>query len=861
MTRSFFGAMAFRAVVFVGFCSAVAATAGDVAFKTKFFTLKVADGKITGMIDNATGKDYLAKDVPAPILQVRLFKDEGKIKNYAPSSMKWNAATKTIQLFYEDVGVETTIEIETKDSHVRMEVVDIRPREEVELVLWGPYPTTINRSIGECVGVVRGEDYAIGIQSLNAKTIGGSADSSNSQDRTHIRGVKDENEYDNIFRKVLDGHRMWGDTAWRAPFGSVLQAFCRDRAKQRYMDIWGATHVPRDIIKDGGPLGSKIALFGCPRDKALETIGEIEVAEGLPHAMLEGKWAKINPLAISTYLHVHYTVKNIDDYIAWAKTCPTIKAIYFATPGPVSDWGHFQHFRKWAFPNGAADFQKAVDKIKEAGFWVGIHTLSNFMTFEDAYVKNVDPRLRIIGHFKLDADIDADATEIPVSDPSKDLFIKKKDWGGNPWKNVVLMDREFVAYDKIADKPPYKLLGCVRGYFGTKKAPHAKGLESGQLYTECGYKITHGNGDMNMDMARNLAAFFNKYGVRLTALDGLEGNWSEGHGEYSRTRFMKEWYDHLRPELQNNTVSAASNAGHFLWHYITHFDWGDESLALRSSNTRYRDMNQSFYERNLLPKFMGGYKINPKTTLDEVEWFCAKAAAFDAGYAIQVDDPKGMLASPNNEILCRAMLEWQKVRESGAIPKEIKRIMQQPMAEFHLESIEDGKWKLYPRPDYRDRSKLGEPIVIPISKPLTQDEIDRFKPLVDKLPKVKAVNQGWGQLPKNIVDGDKRPQSFWGAAPYPQSATIDLEKPLELKGVRVYPQYKNPKSYYQYTVEVSADGENWTKVVDMSGNTTPATAKGNEFKFDSPRKARYIRVNMLYHNLDKKVELVEVEWF
>ena len=81
------------------------------------------------------------------------------------------------------------------------------------------------------------------------------------------------------------------------------------------------------------------------------------------------------------------------------------------------------------------------------------------------------------------------------------------------------------------------------------------------------------------------------------------------------------------------------------------------------------------------------------------------------------------------------------------------------------------------------------------------------------------------------------------------------------KGVRVFPQYKNPKSYYQYTVELSADGKNWTKVVDMSGNKTPATAKGNEFKFDSPRKARYIRVNMLFHNLSKKVELVEVEWF
>ena len=834
---------------------------GKVDSKPACFHVEIAKGNLVAFTD-AAGKNYLASGKPAPILQIRLFSEEGKTVDHSPSGMDWAEKNKKFILDYADCGVKVTIGMKTTPTHVGFEVLDVAPKGKVELVLWGPYPITINRTVGECVGVVQGEKYAIGIQTLNIKTIGGYPGNPDSMDMTKIRGVDDENEYDNIFRKVVKGHRMWGDTAWRTDYGAVLQAFCRDRSKQRYMNMWGGTHLARDIIKDGGVIGSKIALFGCPRDAALETIGKIEEEEGLPHAMLEGKWAKVNPLAVSTYLHIQYTVDNIDDYIAWAKTCPTVKAIYFATPGPISDWGHFKHFHRWAFPNDEPDFRKAVDKIKAAGFWVGIHTLSNFITFSDPYVRNVDPRLRKIGHFTLDADIAPDAKEIPISNPTKDLFnVKRKDWSGNVWKNVVLLDKELIAYEDITRKPPYRLLGCVRGYFKTKKSAHSKGIQGGQLYTEPGYKITHGNGEVNMEMAKNLADFFNKYDVRITALDGLEGNWSEGHGEYSRTRFMKKYYDSLKPELQNDAIVAASNAGHFLWHYITHFDWGDESLALRASNTRYRDMNQSFYERNLLPKFMGGYKINPKTTLDEVEWFCAKAAAFDAGYAVEIHDPKGMLASPNNKTICRAMLEWQKVRESRALPKDIKRIMQQPMAEFHLEPIGGGKWKLYPRPDYRDRTKLGKPIVIPVAKPLAREEIDRFKPLVDKLPKVKASNQGWGQVPRNIVDGDKRPLSFWGATPYPQSATIDLAKAFELKGVRVFPQYKNPKSYYQYTVELSADGKNWTKVVDMSGNKTPATAKGNEFKFDSPRKARYIRVNMLFHNLSKKVELVEVEWF
>jgi len=37
----------------------------------------------------------------------------------------------------------------------------------------GPYPATISETIGETIGVVRGEEFALGIQSLNPKTIGG----------------------------------------------------------------------------------------------------------------------------------------------------------------------------------------------------------------------------------------------------------------------------------------------------------------------------------------------------------------------------------------------------------------------------------------------------------------------------------------------------------------------------------------------------------------------------------------------------------------------------------------------------------------------------------------------------------------
>ncbi len=59
---------------------------------------------------------------------------------------------------------------------------------------------------------------------------------------------------------------------------------------------------------------------------------------------------------------------------------------------------------------------------------------------------------------------------------------------------------------------------------------------------------------------------------------------------------------------------------------------------------------------------------------------------------------------------------------------------------------------------------------------------------------------------------------------------------------------------------VSKDGENWLQVGDKSKNTAPSTPAGDEFAFE-PVETRYIRVNMLYHNLNKGVHIVEVQAF
>ncbi len=106
------------------------------------------------------------------------------------------------------------------------------------------------------------------------------------------------------------------------------------------------------------------------------------------------------------------------------------------------------------------------------------------------------------------------------------------------------------------------------------------------------------------------------------------------------------------------------------------------------------------------------------------------------------------------------------------------------------------------------------------------------------------------------ADGTVDINKFWGTIPAPQWWKVDLEKEYSVDRIQVVP-YFDGRRYYQYTVEVSTDGQKWTPVVDASKNMTAGTEKGYTHKFN-PTNARYVKVNMLKNSDNPAVHLVEV---
>ncbi len=633
-------------------------------------------GRVTSLRDGRTGADYLPPGMEPALLSLRVAG-----KDLAPVQAEWQAKKDALFLDWGK-GFRGEVSVKVEPTHVRFELVSLERADKVDLVLWGPYPTTIGETVGETVGVVRNGRYAIGIQSLELKTLGGYP--TFEDDHEPSFSIFRTSNYVDVSKKVKILYR--GQTARPAPFGSVLQAYCRNRNKTRVIPVWGHPRFVVPPLDDGGVLGSKIALFGCPAGKALETLGKIEVAEGLPHPVLDGKWGKVAPGATDSYLIISFGEKTLDKALEITRKAGLR---YLYQGGPFRTWGHFE-LNPRLFPHGWEGLEKCVERAAKLGIRLGVHTLSNFITTNDGYVTPVpDPRLAEIGSTRLSRQAGAGDKVLYIEDTG--FFVP----AGPNALHTVRIEKELVRYGKVSKGRPWRLLDCRRGAFGTKAAAHDKGARVDRLLDH-GYKVFLTDKDLSLEVADRIADLFNATGLRQISFDGLEGNWSTGLGQYGRQRFVKRWWDRLKPSLRGKVITDASNPGHFFWHIFTRMNWGEPWYAgFRESQTRYRLMNQDYFHRNFIPPMLGWFRMSPATSLEDIEWLLARAAGYGAGFCL-VTSFGTIERNGRSEAILGAIRAWERGRRAGIFPEFLKKSLRDIHREFHLEAPEKGPWMLYP---------------------------------------------------------------------------------------------------------------------------------------------------------------------
>lgn len=649
-----------------------------IELETSAFLLSIDNtGSIVKMLDKDSGNNYLSNDTTAAILSIKV---DGEIQK--PISAEALDADNLLLLKYPNKN-EIKIQYVINEAYLKFELLTATNLENIELVIWGPYPLTIDKVIGETIGVVQGENFAIGLQALNAKTLGGFPWTDN--DCMPQINIFNQDDYTDMSEGGGKDYVLYRvEAAKPTKFGSSLQAYCRNRNKERVIKNLNHEYYVSPIYDDGGIINSKIALFGTSKKEILPTIEKIELKEGLPHPMLEGEWGKISKAGNRAYIIYAFSEETIDRAIEITKQSG-LKYLYH--PGLFKNWGHFD-LRKGMFPNGEEGLRKCVAIAEENGITVGTHTLSNFITTDDKYVTPIpDRRLGIVGKSLLTEKISRSQKSITIEESK--FFSQYKN---NSLKTVRIND-ELIRYARVSEEKPWKLLDCERGAFGTKKSSHSKDDEVIKL-ADHPYKVFLTNPELSLEVSKNIAELWNRTGMRFISFDGLEGNRSTGMGNYGEILFALNWYNNLNDELKQNLVTHASRTTHYFWHLYTRMNWGEPWYAsFRESQVSYRMKNQAYFQRNLMPGMLGWFQLKPETSIEDIEWMLTRSAAYNAGYAFVVSD-KTLEANKHSDKILPLISEWEKVRLADLFSDEHVEKMKDMKTEYTLNTIDESNWDL-----------------------------------------------------------------------------------------------------------------------------------------------------------------------
>lgn len=110
---------------------------------------------------------------------------------------------------------------------------------------------------------------------------------------------------------------------------------------------------------DASMIGASAALlYAESAEDLLAKIGNMEQAEGLPHPIYNGNYAKQDPHASATYIVFGSTDLTHDEMVALACRAE-VSCVYFSDV--FDHWGHFT-IRRDLFPNGISDVRRYADQ-------------------------------------------------------------------------------------------------------------------------------------------------------------------------------------------------------------------------------------------------------------------------------------------------------------------------------------------------------------------------------------------------------------------------------------------------------------------------------------------------------------------
>ncbi len=566
-------------------------------------------------------------------------------------------------------------------KYYRMVVEDIA--DTATAFVFGPYFTE-KKHYGELVGAAWDDDSAVCIQSLMPKVVGGFP--AEHEARHQYRGAALVGGFDRV--------KFAECAALPCTHGTALQCHARDMSKPARFDFSGMTNCEACEVKghDAFIKGAAIALIMTPFESLLDTIGEVELREGLPHPMINGEWTKKSRETTRSYFMLsQQTAEGRSAAIEWAKEAG-LRCLY--SWGPFVSWGHFEIDGK-LYAGGDDGLKQAVLEAGKDGIALGFHTLSNFIHTSDPYVTPVpDENLLVMDRTALSSDIGENDTRVGVMDVNN--------FRARSHLNVIRIGTELIQYKSLSvSGDENALIDCVRGAFGTTASPHKAGDAVLRLWDHA-YLTLFPNLDLQKEMARRVGELIKHTGIGRISFDGMEGCLYAGRGEYACSEFVRTCFSFSGPDL----LCDASTPSHYRWHAHSYFNWGEPywDWQGRGGMFHYRADNQAFFERNLMPHMLGQYNIrlsapNPAsikteaTSPEDFEFMLGQTVAHQAGFGFDCGQ-ETLEKHGLTPFFLNAIKKWEDLRFNGDIPGYVREKLGNEHADWRLEETADG-WMLH----------------------------------------------------------------------------------------------------------------------------------------------------------------------
>ncbi|GAA1360414.1 Ig domain-containing protein [Streptomyces beijiangensis] len=629
-------------------------------------------GTVVGLWDTRTGVDHLVPGKSAALVSLVI---DGK--QVRPTRVTGHGGLLTFS--NKAVGYEVDVQAVAKGGYTTLKAVRVKgpAGADLQTLLWGPLATDITKTVGESVGVVRDDTFAVGLRPLTDRTEG--AWPQEYQDY----GWESEVD-DNPSRLQVASHEEWS-AAGRTPWGSVLRAFTYDYTKERSRQNINGYRIPVGPLPgaEGRIEGSEVALFGASPEMTPTVLSDIAAGEKLPYPTQNGQWQKTAQASSQSFLVLSdLGTGNIPAAARLAKSAG-IGYIY-SLPNSVGPWQTTGHYQFNASLGGSdAGAAAAVDLAKANGVRLGVHTISDFVSANDRYVAAApaDDRLALGGRASLTR---------PLAPGDTTLYLDSGTLlSGGLYSKLLRVDNEFISYDsaqQVGDE--WQVTGLHRAQWSSAAAVHATGDTAARVVAN-GYGGAIGGQGIIKEIATRLGTAWNNTGILANSFDGVESASQSGWGSYGQALLVNGAY--RQTAAKDGHITETSRMTSNTWDALTRASWGE--VGVTSMGQVF--INNAFYQDNFLPGMLGWVSLKGSETMLSIESKLARGSGLNAGVGFQASVANLTAGGEHGLQVLDAIKQWETARNLGAFTAAQRERLRDQSTNWHLTAVDPGRtWSL-----------------------------------------------------------------------------------------------------------------------------------------------------------------------